>query len=308
MKNSRRTFLQKVAAISGGLLLGGRREADASRLQVSPDQYGVLVDTTRCVGCRNCEKACNAINEDLPRKPAEWFKDESVFETRRRMDHSAFTVVNRYESTTGTDKPVHAKFQCMHCLYPACVSACIVGAFTRDSSGAVIYDAWKCIGCRYCMAACPFQVPAYEFSNVLTPQVRKCTFCFEQRLAKGEVPACVASCPMEVMTFGKRTDLILQAKETMRRNPDRYVPHIYGEHEVGGTAWLYLSGVPFEEIDFPRLGYHPAPGYTEPIQHAIFKWFIPPMGLYATLGGIMWWLRNRKNTKHPTPDVKERES
>ena len=292
MKSSRRLFLKKAAGISGALLLS-KGEAEASRLQVNPDQYGVLVDATRCVGCRNCEKACNEINEDLPRKSAEWFKDETVFKDRRRMDSGAYTVVNRYESTTG-GKPYFTKFQCMHCLYPACVSACIVGAFTREPSGAVIYDAWKCIGCRYCMAACPFQVPAYEFSNVLTPQVRKCTFCFEKRLSKGEVPACVESCPMEVMTFGKRTDLIMLGRERIRNNPERYVPHIYGEQEVGGTSWMYLSGMAFEKTDFPALGYHPAPGFTEPIQHTIFKWFLPPLGLYATLGGIMWYLRNRK--------------
>lgn len=275
-------------------LFGKGSKAHASRLQVSADQFGVLVDTTRCVGCRTCEKACNEINEDLPRKTSKFFKDESVLEERRRMDFSSYTVVNRYENHSDQGKPVFAKFQCMHCLYPACVSACIVGAFTRDASGAVIYDPWKCIGCRYCMAACPFQVPAYEFSNVLTPQVRKCTFCFETRISEGGVPACVQSCPMEAMTFGKRGDLIKQARERIKKYPDRYIPDIYGEKEVGGTAWLYLSSLPFDKIDFPKLGYHPAPGYTEPIQHAIFKWFLPPLGVYAALGGIMWFLKSKK--------------
>ena len=294
MEVKRRTFLKQAAGISSLALFGKDGVAEASRLQVSSDQSGVLVDTTLCVGCRSCEKACNEINEDLPRKPAGSFKDESVFENRRRMDYGAYTVVNRYKNDNDLQKPVYAKFQCMHCLYPACVSACIVGAFSREANGAVIYDPWKCIGCRYCMAACPFQVPAYEFSNVLTPQVRKCTFCFDTRLTKGNVPACVQSCPMEVMTFGKRTDLIKQAQEKIKTFPDRYVPHIYGEKEVGGTAWLYLSGIPFTALDFPHLGYHPAPGYTEPIQHAIFKWFLPPLGVYAALGGIMWYLKNKK--------------
>ena len=294
MQVKRRTFLKQVAGVSSLAIFGKDGTAEASRLQVSQDQFGVLVDTTLCVGCRSCEKACNEINEDLPRKPAGSFKDESVFENRRRMDYGAYTVVNRYKNDNDLQKPVYAKFQCMHCLYPACVSACIVGAFSREANGAVIYDPWKCIGCRYCMAACPFQVPAYEFSNVLTPQVRKCTFCFDTRLTKGKVPACVQSCPMEVMTFGKRTDLIKQAREKIKTFPDRYVPHVYGEKEVGGTAWLYLSGIPFTALDFPRLGYHPAPGYTEPIQHAIFKWFLPPLGVYAALGGIMWYLKNKK--------------
>ena len=294
MEAKRRTFLKQVAGVSSLAIFGKDGIAEASRLQVSPDQYGVLVDTTLCVGCRSCEKACNEINEDLPRRPEEWFKDKSVFEERRRMDFGTYTVVNRFNNPENQGSPVYTKFQCMHCLYPACVSACIVRAFTREPNGAVIYDAWKCIGCRYCMAACPFQVPGYEFDNVLTPQVRKCTFCFDTRLTKGKIPACVQSCPMEVMTFGKRPDLIKQAREKIEKYPDRYIPHIYGEKEVGGTAWLYFSSIPFTEMDFPKLGYHPAPGYTEPIQHAIFKWFLPPLGLYATLGSIMWFLSNRK--------------
>ena len=294
MLNSRRKFLKYLAG-TGSLLLYGKK-ANASRIQVKADQLAVLVDTTRCVGCRSCEKACNETNKDLPRKPAEIFKDKTVFEGRRRMDYSAYTVVNRYEGKK-ENTPAYVKFQCMHCLYPACVSACIVGAFSREPDGAIIYDAWKCIGCRYCMAACPFQVPAYEFKNVLTPQVRKCTFCFDTKLSKGEVPACVQSCPMEAMTFGKRSRLIKTAKKRIAKYPDKYVPHVYGENEVGGTAWIYLSSVPFKKIDFPKLGYHPAPEYTEPIQHAIFKWFLPPATLYAALGGIMWFLKNKKKNK-----------
>ncbi len=254
----------------------------------------MLVDTTRCVGCRKCEEACNTINEDLPRKSVSVFKDKDVFKERRRMDFGTYTVVNKYKSANVSDKPVFAKFQCMHCLYPACVSACIVGAFTRDKDGAITYDSWKCIGCRYCLAACPFQVPAYEFSNILTPQVRKCTFCFDTRLVKGQIPACVQACPMEVMKFGKRTDLIKDAHENIKKNPGRYIPHVYGEKEVGGTSWMYLSNIPFNRIDFPKLGYHPVPGYTEPIQHAIFKWLLPPLGVYAALGGIWFFLSSKK--------------
>lgn len=292
--SSRRKFLKQVGVATGAALLCSGREACAERLQVSSDQFGVLVDTTRCIGCRRCEKACNDINTDLPRKDAATFKDEKVFEGHRRMDAGAYTVVNKFQNRKEPLKPVFAKFQCMHCLYPACVSACIVGALTRDKTGTVVYDAGKCIGCRYCMSACPFQVPAYEYSNAFTPQVRKCTFCFKQRLSQGGMPACVESCPMEVMTFGKRTDLLKMAGERIAGNPDRYVQHIYGENEMGGTAWMYLSGVSFQDIDFPNFGYHAAPGYTEPIQHTIFKWFLPPISVYAALGGIWWYLDRKK--------------
>jgi hypothetical protein len=111
---------------------------------------------------------------------------------------------------------------------------------------------------------------------------------------------------MQVMTFGKRNELIRQAREKIEAYPNRYVPHIYGEKEVGGTAWLYLSGIDFTSVDFPALGYHPVPGYTEPIQHAIFKWFLPPLGLYATLGSIMWFLKKRREKTENLSDEKNR--
>ena len=299
MSRNRRSFLKSAMGAGALTLLGNQDEARASSGSVSPNQLGVLVDCTRCVGCRRCEKACNEINsdninDDLPRRPAEDFKDDTVFQRQRRMDYRAYTVVNRHEDPDQPGKSTYAKVQCMHCLYPACVSACIVGALSQHPNGEVTYDADKCIGCRYCMVACPFQVPAYEYNNALTPKVRKCTFCFKARTDKGKVPACVESCPMQVMTFNKRTELIRLAHRQMRKHPGRYVPHLYGEKEVGGTAWMYLSGMSFRKMRLPELGYHPVPGYTEPIQHAIFKWFLPPLALYGALGGAMWLFNSRK--------------
>jgi Fe-S-cluster-containing dehydrogenase component len=281
MPCNRRDFFKQIAAVPA-LALAVPANND--------DPLGVLVDTTLCVGCRKCEEACNKINEELPRQSPKSFEDQTVFAKRRRMDAGTFTVVNRYGN-------VFAKFQCMHCLQPACVSACIVGALSKEANGAVTYDSWKCIGCRYCMVACPFQVPAYEYHNALTPKVRKCIFCFEKRLAKGETPACVSACPMQVMTFGKRTDLIRQGETKIRENPDRYVQHLYGRDEVGGTAWMYLSSVPFDKIDLPTLGYHPVPGFTEPVQHLLFKWFLPPLALYAALAFVM------RRQQQETPDA-----
>jgi Fe-S-cluster-containing dehydrogenase component len=294
MSANRRTFLKRATGIGALAILGNGPEASATPAAAGADPLGVLVDCTRCVGCRRCEKACNEINTDLPRRPADAFDDKSVFAKPRRMDYSAYTVVNRYEGAEEPGKPVFAKIQCMHCLHPACVSACIVGALTREPNGAVVYDASKCIGCRYCMVACPFQVPGYEYENALTPQVRKCTFCFETRTSKGQAPACVLACPMQVMTFGKRTELLRLARQVLKKHPDRYTPHIYGEAEVGGTSWMYLSAMSFQKIGFPRFGYEPMPAFTEPVQHALFKWFLPPAVLYATLGGIMRWMSSRE--------------
>jgi Fe-S-cluster-containing dehydrogenase component len=292
---NRRDFIKQLAGIGGIALFAKDANVWAGEQTTTlRDSLGVLVDTTLCVGCRSCEKACNQINQELPRKTPQSFNDNSVFDKRRRMTADSYTVVNRYNNPGNSGNPVYVKFQCMHCADPACVSACIVGALTKESNGAVKYDPWKCIGCRYCMVACPFQVPAYEYNNATTPQVGKCTFCFEKRTSKGKAPACVQACPMEVMTFGKKRELIKIAKKRIEKYPDRYIPHLYGEHELGGTSWLYLSSLSFEKIDFPKFGYISPPSYTEPIQHAIFKHFIPPLTLFAVLGGFMWFLRQRK--------------
>ena len=184
----------------------------------------------------------------------------------------------------------------MHCNDPSCVSACIVGALTKQPKGAVIYDAAKCIGCRYCMVACPFQIPAYEYHNALTPEVRKCTFCFES-IKGGELPACVQVCPREVIIFGQKSELLRMARWKIKNNPGKYVDHIYGEHEVGGTSWLYLSSEPFETVGFPKLGAKAPPRLTEAIQHGLFQYFAAPIILYGALGGIMGLTGYLKNAK-----------
>lgn len=295
MELNRRNFMKFTTVAGAGGLTAAVKKAHANHNKpISPDWYGVLIDTTICIGCRKCEWACNNVNK-LPNKPLEEFEDKSVFKKMRRPDAGAYTVVNQYDNPKNPEKPYSVKVQCMHCNDAACVSACIVGALTKDQkTGAVIYDPWKCIGCRYCMAACPFQIPAYEYHNALAPQVRKCTFCFERISTDGKVPACVSICPVEALTFGKREDLIKLARERIAIEPDRYIDHIYGEHELGGTSWMYLSGKPMEEMDMKKFKDRPIPSYTEPLQHAIFKNFVPPVSLFAFLGGIMWLFKNKE--------------
>jgi Fe-S-cluster-containing dehydrogenase component len=266
------------------------------------ESYGCLVDTTLCVGCRKCEQACN--ERHGLNKPKESFEEMTVLENERRMDETTYTVVNKYYpktigSLTWRTRPTFVKFQCMHCNDPSCVSACIVGALTKESNGAVIYNAQKCIGCRYCMVACPFQVPAYEYHNSLTPQVRKCTFCFKY-IKDGGLPACAQTCPREVITFGKKADLLDLARWNMKNNPGKYVDHIYGELEVGGTSWLYIASEPFENIGFPKLGTKAPPRLTEAIQHGLFQSFATPIVLFSILGGIMWFTNFYKKNDHPT--------
>ena len=291
MELSRRNFL-KVCGAGGAALASRAQSADATTIGQDPEQaYGCLVDTTLCVGCRKCEQACNQRHR-LP-MPGESFEELTVLENERRMNETTYTVVNKYYpknigTLTWRQRPSYVKFQCMHCNDPSCVSACIVGALTKKDNGAVVYDAEKCIGCRYCMVACPFQVPAYEYDEALVPQVRKCTFCFEF-IKDGGLPACAQVCPREVMIFGKKAELLDLARWRIKNNPGKYVDHIYGEHEVGGTSWLYLASEPFESIGFPKLGTQAPPRLTEAIQHGLFQYFAAPIGLYAVLGGIMWF-------------------
>ncbi|MBW1979695.1 MAG: 4Fe-4S dicluster domain-containing protein [Deltaproteobacteria bacterium] len=291
MNIGRRSFFKIIGAAAGVKALntpGGALAAVPPKQ--SAETLACLVDTTVCVGCRKCEEACNARNKLA--KPAESFEEMTVLESPRRPNENSYTVVNKYYpqhigSLTWRKRPVYVKFQCMHCNDPSCASACIVGALHKVPQGPVVYDVSKCIGCRYCMVACPFQIPAYEYHNPLTPEVRKCTFCFAQ-VKDGGLPACAQVCPMEAITFGRRSELLQLARWKMKENPGKYVDHIYGEQEVGGTSWLYLASEPFETIGFPRLGTKPPPRLTETIQHGLFRYFAAPVGLYVLLGGIMW--------------------
>jgi Fe-S-cluster-containing dehydrogenase component len=290
--HDRRNFLKTIAAIGSATVVATPPAANAGPKNVlSPKRRGVLVDTTACVGCRNCEWACKTAH-GLPTPSLESYKDRSVFSTPRRPTTDALTVVNEYPNPRTPDLPIDVKSQCMHCDRPACLSACIVGAFSKQESGAVVWDGDMCIGCRYCMAACPFQVPAFEYDRAIQPEIRKCDFC-ETRQQKGELPACVDICPVEALTFGERDELIRVAHERIRRTPERYVDHVYGEFEVGGTSWMYLAGRKFSEMQFPSVGTSPAPGTTEAIQHGIFAYFVPPVALYALLGTIMWLSKDR---------------
>jgi len=291
---SRRDFLKTSALITSATMGLSSKSKAAPKYVLSEDRMGVLVDTTVCIGCLKCEWACKTAH-GLPTEPIDTYDNRSIFQEKRRPDDKALTVVNEYPNVYSDKLPIDVKVQCMHCDKPACVSACIVGAFSKQENGAVIWDGDKCIGCRYCMVACPFQIPAFEFDKALKPNIMKCDFCYEERTSKGKLPACVEICPVEAITFGRREDLLKAAKEKIKIYPNRYVNRIFGEYEVGGTSWLYLASKEFEKLDFPKLGKDPAPGVSEAIQHGIFAYFVPPVALYALLGGIMWINKNKKS-------------
>lgn len=289
----RRKFLALMGAAGVGLALGKTPAHAASNAHFEgyPDAKAVLFDATRCIGCRKCEEACNKVNK-LP-APAKPFTDLTVLDTERRTSAKAHTVVNKY-MPAGAKGPVFRKIQCNHCQEPACASACFVRAFKKNPDGSVTYDASVCVGCRYCIMACPFNVPTYEYDEPLTPRVMKCTMCHPQ-ITAGELsmPGCVGACPKEALAYGKRADLLKIAHARIATFPDRYVDHVYGEREMGGTNWLYLSGVPFKELGMREdLGVTSAPEMTSgaltvvPMVAALWP---------ALLGGI--WAISKSNEK-----------
>ncbi len=245
MKLSRRTFLKVNAAGAAAVATLHAVPASAAEAAASPDAKGVLVDTTRCVGCRACEAACSEANH-LP-EPAS-AGDERVFDSRRETASQVFTVVNRVKGPNAQSPVRYVKTQCMQCVDPACASACPARALEKTPGGPVTYTGSRCLGCRYCMMSCPFEIPRFEYEKPVA-YVRKCTFCAE-RQARGEMPACAEVCPSGALTFGARAELLEEAKKRIYQNPDKYVHHIYGEHEAGGTSWLYISDVPFERLGF----------------------------------------------------------
>ena len=284
MSISRRKFLGWLGAAGMGTTLGQTARAASNKSFAGyPQSNGVLYDSTRCIGCRKCEEGCNRVNE-LP-EPDRAFSDLSVLDTKRRTTAKAYTIVNRYDGSNGAESPVYRKIQCNHCLEPACASVCFVRAFTKTESGAVTYDASVCVGCRYCIIACPFEIPAYEYNNAFSPRIMKCTMCYP-RITKGLLPGCVEACPTEALTYGKRGELLQIGRERIRRFPERYVDHIYGENEMGGTSWLYLSGIPFKALGMREdLGVTPAPkltaGALSGVPIVVGLWPVLLTGIYA---------------------------
>ncbi len=289
--NARRDFLKQVGITTAATVGLSSITAKADEYK-SGEVQGVLVDIGVCVGCRNCERACQ-VAHNLPAGDPEEYHNRDVYKEFRRPSTHSLTVVNEFENPKNKLIPYDVKYQCMHCNHPACVSACIVGAFTKNRNGAVTWDTNKCIGCRYCMVACPFQIPTFEYDKAIQPKIMKCDFCFE-RTKEGLLPACVANCPVEALTYGNRDELLVLAKKRIARYPDKYIQKVFGEDEVGGTSWLYIAPVDFEKLMFPTLGDKPAPGVTEAIQHGIFSYFIPPLALFGWLGGVMWLSKRKK--------------
>ncbi len=280
---SRREFLKAAgagaAAVTASCVLAGPAKPALASGPASDSAWSMLIDVTRCNGCQSCALACKEAN-GRPNPATE----------PTALSSDAYTFID-LRANGDAAEPLAVKRQCMHCQKPACVSACTVGALRKTAEGPVVYDSKKCIGCRYCQYACPFGVPTYDWNNPLG-LIHKCQLCVE-RLAQGELPACVSSCPAGALRFGRRSDLLTQAHAQIRSNVGRYVDQVYGEHEAGGTSVLYLSGVPFAQLGLPELGDQSISHYAETMMTKT------PIvaATVATLATGAYWLLKRRDLK-----------
>ena len=237
----------------------------------NPKARALLFDVTRCVGCHECARACKASHE----------LSGSGEETE--LDATTYTVV----LDKGNDR--YLRRMCMHCADPSCASACPVGALSKSELGPVVYDSSKCLGCRYCMTACPFNVPRYEWSKAV-PRVRKCDGCID-RQREGKINICAEVCPAEATVAGTREELLAEAKKRIAENPGAYHPEIYGEHEVGGTNVFVLSPVPFDQLGMKvGLGTEPLPNLTWAALSKIPK----VVGIGCVGLSAIYWITHRR--------------
>jgi len=255
----------------------------------------LLIDYTRCTGCRGCQVSCKEWNQLGVQKTS--FFTGGGYQNPPRLSSTSWNLItfNEIESENGDFDRVFGKKQCQHCLEPSCVAVCPVTAMQKSEKGPVTYDQDRCIGCRYCQVACPFDVPAFEWHSA-NPKISKCTLCFD-RTEAGMETACAKTCPTDAIMYGERDDLIREAERRIAARPDYYINHIYGRFEVGGTNVLHLSNVPFEELgmrmDLPKTPYITR---TKPVMAAVPYVMT---GLAATLGSLSWVINRRMKKDNP---------
>jgi len=300
---NRRQFL-KIMGATGAALLAGRqaRASEHPSAEASGETIGMLYDATKCVGCKACMSACKRVNGDYGSLAYEraTFDSDGLWDAPQDLSGSTRTLIKLFKASE--KEWSYIKYSCMHCQKPSCVSVCPVSAMTRDKiAGTVDYNKDACIGCRYCQIACAFNIPKFQWDKAI-PQIVKCDMCKNTNLVKKGITGCAEACPAGAITFGKRKDLLAEAKRRLAEQPGKYLNHIYGEKEVGGTNHLYLAAMQFNKLGLPVLKNDAPAEFSEKIQHTIYKGFIAPVALYSTLCFIA--VRNMKKGGH---DAHEKE-
>lgn len=284
----RRSFLKGCAVASATAVTTAPAALASEQIrQMPPEAIGLLYDSTRCIGCKACVVACKQAN-DLPIDTH--LMGEGLYDAPDGLNEFTKTVIQLYKDDS---ESAFVKKQCMHCVDPACVNACMIGALKKEAdTGLVWWRSDRCVGCRYCQVACPFQVPKFEWSKKI-PKIVKCELC-RHRLEDGKQPGCTEVCPREAVIFGKTRDLLADAKARIAANPDKYNAKVYGETDVGGTQCLYLAP---KDVAFQQLGFHHEQEESVPltqrtVQHGIYQGFVAPAALYTALAFVMF--RNRQ--------------
>jgi Ni/Fe-hydrogenase subunit HybB-like protein/Fe-S-cluster-containing dehydrogenase component len=273
MSIDRRTAIRALAMAGAATVVPKRLWARAPK-EPSSEAVAILYDSTRCIGCQDCIRGCTTY--------------VGCEETATRPDPDlsplALTVIKRHETDVG---PAFLKVQCMHCVDPACVSACMLGAMQKQEDGSVTWNGDLCVGCRYCQIGCPFTLPRFEWDTP-TPELRKCELCPERR-AQGLLPACVEKCRMGALAFGPRNEVLAEAHRRIAERPSHYNSRVYGEVEGGGTSVFYLAkaGVSFADLGLPELGPRSVPSLPETIQHTLYKGFIAPLALFGAFAAVV---------------------
>ena len=290
MTVSRRDFLKMAGLGVSGAVVASTPLPVSAKAVNAENSAAMLYDATLCVGCRACQVACKQRSS----LPAE--KDPmGLYEAPVDLSASTWTLIKLYRDDIQSS---FVKNQCMHCVDPACVSVCPVAALEKLENGPVVYHGERCIGCRYCMAACPFGIPKSEWDKSL-PLIQKCDFCADLQ-AKGEEPVCGAACPTGALTYGKR-GLMLEVAHDRLKSGRGYVQQVYGENEVGGTSMLYISGVRFDKLGFPALKNESLPEITWPYMAAV-PWVV---GIVASLSTAIYFRTHRDEDKKPRKESED---
>lgn len=253
----------------------------------------MLIDISKCMGCRGCQVACKQWNQ----LPAEDTRHTGTYENPPRFTAHTWTKIGFQEYTTedGADTWIFTKLGCMHCSDAACMKACPAGAISHTEFGTVHIDEKKCIGCNYCIASCPFNVVGFDQAANLA---KKCTFCYD-RISAGEIPACAKTCPTEAIIYGDRNDMIniAQNRVSELRSNDFPRAEMYGLEELDGLGMMYIL-TEGKSDSMSKYALPEAP--SVPLSTEIWNYIFKPVRvvLVAALAFALWINRNESKKVH----------
>jgi formate dehydrogenase iron-sulfur subunit len=263
---SRRLFLKGSLATATGLAASSIPGATAVAKPDEGKQLATLLDIRKCIGCEACVEACSEVNFEKypdPQKPfpkmypnrvpvEDWSEKKEVND--RLTPYNWLFIQHADLEINGEATELTIPRRCMHCVNPPCVKLCPWGAAKQLENGISRIDSDSCLGGSKCRKVCPWHIPQRQTGTGLyldlMPSMAgngvmyKCDRCYN-RIADGELPACIEACPEDVQTIGPRDEILKKAHALA----DEINGYIYGEKENGGTNTIYVSPVPFEELN-----------------------------------------------------------